>query len=97
MGQDAKGRFADEKEEATMLHTKAVATQDTVGWLSTCTNKTHGTCRIGNPYPEGAYEAGRHMDESGWLYNCWVNPKVEEYWVPRLEKSLKDEVKPWMS
>jgi hypothetical protein len=87
---DLRHRFSDELTEASMLHAKAMATQDTTGWLRRCTgNQKHGTCRIGVPWPPGAEEAGETKDSTGWLYNCYVNQKIENYWVPRLEESLK--------
>ncbi len=86
---DPLSRFADEQTEVTMLHTKAIATQDTAGWEARCTGqKKSGTCRIGNPYPDGV-SANVTKDAEGWLYNCYVNPKIENFWVPKLEQELK--------
>lgn len=79
-----------------MLHTKAVARQDTSNWKVDCKHN-HGFCRLGTPYPEGAFEAGLIEDSDGWTYNCWVNEKVENYFVPRLQKVLDSLEKPWMS
>lgn len=93
MTPDPLSRFSNELEEATMLHTKAVARQDTAGWLDACKdgNSRKSTCRIGAPFPVG-FNLSQHgtKDEKGWLYNCYINPKVENYWAPRLMKSLKD-------
>jgi len=71
-----------------MLHTKAVANQDTADWLNACKGEGKLTCRIGNPYPEGAYEAEITKDSEGWIYNCFVNERIEKYWVPRLEQKM---------
>ena len=85
---DPLSRFADEQTEVTMLHAKAIAIQDTAGWEKRCTGEMkRGTCRIGVPYEEGATNATK--DNKGWLYNCYVNPKIENYWVPLLNKELK--------
>eukprot|EP00543_Licmophora_paradoxa_P003054 CAMPEP_0202455526 /NCGR_PEP_ID=MMETSP1360-20130828/13042_1 /ASSEMBLY_ACC=CAM_ASM_000848 /TAXON_ID=515479 /ORGANISM="Licmophora paradoxa, Strain CCMP2313" /LENGTH=121 /DNA_ID=CAMNT_0049075127 /DNA_START=280 /DNA_END=645 /DNA_ORIENTATION=- len=92
MTKDLNSRFSDELNEGTMLHTKAMARQDTAGWKIVCHytyNDTRGTCRIGNPYPEGAYEQNITYDSDGWKYNCFVNEKIENYFVPRLEKSME--------
>lgn len=86
---DPLSRFADEQREGTMLHTKAIATQDTSGWQETCRVEGHGMCRIGNPYPsDDAAENNITADAEGWLYNCYVNEKIEQHWVPLLEKSM---------
>jgi hypothetical protein len=86
---DPLARFADEVSEVTMLHTKALATQDTTGWEARCTGKSKGTCRIGVPFPSTDDSLNVTKDDDGWLYNCYVNPKVEQYWVPQLDKQLK--------
>lgn len=87
---DPLSRFADEEKEVTMLHTKAVATQDTAGWEKRCTGEMkRGSCRIGVPYPEGEESDTLTKDSEGWLYNCYVNPKIENYWVPLLDQELK--------
>jgi hypothetical protein len=86
---DPLSRFGDELTEGNMLHTKAIATQDTAGWLAACKEQGHQMCRIGNPYPEGAEQAGKISDDEGWTYNCYVNEKIENHYVPLLEKSMK--------
>lgn len=85
---DPLSRFSNEINEGTMLHTKAVATQDTADWLNACKGESRLTCRIGNPYPDGAYEANITKDSGGWMYNCFVNKRIENYWVPQLELEM---------
>jgi Glycosyltransferase family 92 len=82
-------RFANELTEVTMLHTKAMATQDTAGWEKRCKGEMKGTCRIGVPYPDLNTSSTVTADENGWLYNCYVNPKIENFWVPRLHQELQ--------
>lgn len=74
-----------------MLHTKAVARQDTSGYEYVCRKDYTGNqyCRLGNPWPPGAEEANITADSNGWKYNCYVNERIEQYWVPRLEKALR--------
>ena len=95
---DPLSRFSKENE-ACMLHTKAVASQDTAGWLDICTvsNEKAGkvkkkeTCRIGVPFPlHYNEETDGEADEKGWKYNCNENQRTETYWVPRLEKALPE-------
>jgi len=91
---DPNSRFGDELNEAAMLHTKAVARQDTVGWLQACMDKYKGgfMCRIGVPFPEN-YDEKKHGtgDEKGWAYNCYPNKKVDSYYAPLLEKAINKE------
>jgi hypothetical protein len=88
---DPQSRFSNEETEVTMLHTKAIATQDTAGWQTSCKGEQKGTCRVGYAFPK---DNGGNVtkDADGWLYNCMVNQKIEQYWVPRLEESMKDSI-----
>ena len=71
-----------------MIHSKAVARQDTAAWEKNCRHGEHGfdQCRIGFPWPEDG--SNRTYDDEGWEYNCYVNPKVESYWAPLLKAKL---------
>ena len=89
MAPDPLSRFADEVSEVTMLHTKAVATQDTAGWDSRCKGEKSGSCRIGVPFPDADLSSNITKDDKGWLYNCYVNQKVEDHWVPLLDNELR--------
>ena len=78
-----------------MLHTKAVATQDTVGWEQACKADYVGAvmCRLGNPFPETKDVTDLSVgDEHGLQFNCYVNHKIDDYWVRRLEESLEDKI-----
>jgi hypothetical protein len=85
---DPKSRFGDEVNEALMIHSKAVARQDTADWARVCHAGGTGTCRIGFPWPEGAEKKHITTDKEGWRYNCYVNEKVEKYWGPLLRQQL---------
>ena len=93
MSPDPLSRFSNELDEATMLHAKAVARQDTSGWLLACTegNSKKAMCRIGFPFPKD-YNETKHgvRDDKGWVYNCYVNQKTENYWAPLLQQSMRD-------
>lgn len=93
---DKRQRFADEVTEALMIHTKAVAIQDTSGWQRVChINNTYapkdqqGLCRLGVPWPKDPELAKRNATKDGWAFNCYVNEQVENYHVPRLDAELK--------
>lgn len=90
---DPLSRFSNELNEATMLHTKAVARQDTAGWLIACTegNSKRAMCRIGAPFPDDYTETTHGTkDGKGWIYNCYINQKTEQYWAPLLQKTLEE-------
>jgi hypothetical protein len=91
MSVDPFSRFGDELNEATMLHTKTIARQDTAGWPKYCRVGYNGRkyCRVGFPWPPGAEEANITISNDGWRYNCYINDKVENYWVPRLEEAMR--------
>jgi hypothetical protein len=94
---DPRQRFANELTEGLMVHSKAVALQDTAGWKTSCSvealdldPRERGTCRLGIPWPDAAgAAAGPNHTEDGWLYNCYVNKKIEDVYVPKLEAALK--------
>ena len=77
-----------------MLHTKAVATQDTVFWETACKADYDGkqTCRLGTPFPDDQEEVDLAKGDEGWKFNCYVNHKIDDYWVPRLENNLKQHI-----
>ena len=77
-----------------MLHTKAVATQDTVFWETACSAAYNGgaTCRLGTPFPENMTGVNLTLGDEGWKMNCYVNHKIEDYWVKLLDDQLKDHI-----
>lgn len=92
---DPRQRFGNEVNEGLMLHSKAVANQDTAGFDEFCKiehqslpKKQRKTCRIGFPWPEDNQLA--RATQEGWAYNCYVNRKVEDIYVPRLIEKLKE-------
>jgi len=87
---DPLSRFGDEVNEGLMLHSKSIARQDTAGWKKNCHNeqKAFDTCRIGFPWPEDGSNAT--SDENGWEYNCYVNPRIDNYWAPKVKAKLHE-------
>lgn len=87
---DPLSRFGDEMNEGLMLHSKSIARQDTVGWKKNCHEGLKGfdQCRIGFPWPEDGSNAT--SDENGWEYNCYVNPRIENFWAPKVKAKLKE-------
>ena len=84
-----------------MIHSKAVAHQDTAGWERVChvnslkdDPRDRGLCRLGIPWPDQAQPLLQHnATADGWLYNCFVNKKVEEVFVPQLEAALHERMR----
>jgi hypothetical protein len=87
---DPLSRFIDEVNEGLMLHSKAIARQDTAGWKKNChkDGKPIDQCRIGFPWPEDV--SNRTYDEEGWKYNCYVNPRIDNFWAPMLKQRLRE-------
>mmetsp|Transcript_27277 Transcript_27277/g.58812 ORF Transcript_27277/g.58812 Transcript_27277/m.58812 type:complete len:863 (-) Transcript_27277:191-2779(-) len=87
---DPLSRFGNEVSEGLMLHSKSIARQDTAGWKQNCRKDQRGVdqCRIGFPWPEGGSNAT--ADENGWEYNCYVNPRIDNYFAPKLKAKLKE-------
>jgi hypothetical protein len=80
-----------------MIHTKAVATQDTIGWKTACAawnQDTRATCRLGTPFPpeDNLHPLNLTAGDEGWKFNCYVNQKAEQYWVKKLEEALKSKI-----
>eukprot|EP00536_Pseudo-nitzschia_multiseries_P008351 jgi/Psemu1/319368/estExt_fgenesh1_pm.C_2100029 len=87
---DPLSRFGNEVTEGLMLHAKSVARQDTAGWKRSCQKKqgSMDQCRIGFPWPEDGSAAT--ADEHGWEYNCYVNPRIDNYFAPMVKEKLKE-------
>jgi hypothetical protein len=89
---DPLSRFGDEVNEGLMLHSKSIARQDTAGWKTNCrkdqTRRSFDQCRIGIPWPEDGSNAT--SDENGWGYNCYVNPRIDNYWAPMVKSRLTE-------
>lgn len=70
--------------------------RDTDGWYHTCRVNPekmwkNKLCRLGIPWPNNLNHKQREKipaTDDGWLHNCWVNEKVDNYLVPRLEDQL---------
>jgi hypothetical protein len=87
-------RVTDEIHKATMIHTKDIAFDQTDHRKKRCRGdfkrKWLG-CFVGIPWPNNTkilVEGGVHDDENGVEYDCFVNNKVEDYWIPRLEQAI---------
>lgn len=91
---DPLSRFGDENKEGLMLHTKAVAHQDTIFWEEACSASYSGRtfCRLGVPFPDDLTDGNIEAGQNGFKFNCYAHQKIDNYWVPKLESELKEHV-----
>lgn len=82
----------DELSQAVMVHTKSINADSTENYKTRCRYdfmKKGKECWVANPWPNGEISEDKtHDEESGMNYNCFINSKVENYWVPRLNDAL---------
>jgi hypothetical protein len=84
-------RVTDELREAVMVHTKSVKPDQTRE--SQChkdfKRKWLG-CWVAVPWPNNTKAQGEGAyNEIGMLYNCFVNDRVENYWLPKLKEAME--------
>jgi hypothetical protein len=83
-------RNTDEINEAVMVHTKILKKDMTSGFKTRCRfdyDKKWQGCWVAYPWPQPK-TAATYNDE-GMMYNCYLNEKVEIFWVPKLREALE--------
>lgn len=83
-------RVVDEIKEAVLVHTKTIKKDMTNFYETRCRNdyaKKWQGCWIAYPWPNDKEEKPNE-DANGMEYNCFINRKVEDYWVPKLRQAL---------
>jgi hypothetical protein len=89
---DPMERTPLEATEAVMVHTKVIPPHTTNNYQQQCRYEDPSTdCKVGYPWPTQDQSPpldSPKMDANGMGYNCYVNYRVEEYWVPRLRLAL---------
>jgi hypothetical protein len=83
-------RVSDERDEAVMIHTKRTDEKLSHGYRKHCSfepNKKGRICYVGFNWPNDTEVPGAH-DADGMDYNCFINRKVENYWLPRLRQAV---------
>lgn len=88
-------RFTDEVGEAVMVHTKKVTWKQSRDYKRRCHVDARKDqrlmsrgCYIGFPSPNGTAIKGEHGGD-GMEYNCYMNQKVEHYWLPILKERMQ--------
>jgi len=85
-------RVVDEENEAVLVHTKTIVKDMTNFYDLRCRNdyeKKWQGCWVAYPWPNDKKQAIVE-NEDGMEYNCFINRKVENVWVPKLRKALED-------
>ena len=83
-------RIADESKEALMLHSKSVVESQTKNYEFSCrSTQFNDECKLGFPWPDGEVSSTEKKNSEGYLYNCFLDEKIETYWVPRLNEAMK--------
>jgi hypothetical protein len=96
IGRDKSERVTDEIHEALMVHTKIVTWKNSRETDKRCHYSARSNpimnkrgCFVGFPSPNGTALYGQH-DANGMEYNCYINQKVENYWLPKLKERLRE-------
>ena len=87
-------RFVDELEEGVLIHAKTTVPAETFSRETMCKLNAPSHCLVGIPCPDdlpfsdALHKKNVFHDEKGDFCNCWMNRKVENYWLPKLTASL---------
>ncbi|GKY94748.1 hypothetical protein MPSEU_000440200 [Mayamaea pseudoterrestris] len=85
-------RVTDELHEALMVHTKTIKPDQTNRWRGHCHkdfDKKWLGCLVAVPWPNSTKKKGDDAyDQDGLSYNCFVNQRIEDYWLPKLTEAL---------
>jgi hypothetical protein len=87
-------RASDELSEVVMVHTKSLGREMTFNFNTTCRfdrEKKWQPCWVAFPWPDEqrSTETNETHDEDGMEYNCYINQRVENYWVLKLREALE--------
>ena len=65
-----------------------------LNWEEVCLASYDGGqfCRLGVPFPEDLTGVDVDAGLDGLKFNCYVNRKIDDYFVPKLESELKEHV-----
>jgi hypothetical protein len=86
-------RASDELTDVVMVHAKSLGRDMTADYKERCRNdykKKWQGCWVAYPWPS-VYNNTKEKtayNEDGMDYNCHINSRVEEYWVPKLRDAL---------
>jgi len=84
----------DESNEGILIHAKTTVPAETFSRDELCALNSPNPCLVGIPCPDDLpfndelHQKNVFHDEKGEFCNCWMNRKVERYWVPKLVDAL---------
>ena len=77
-----------------LIHAKTTVPAETFSREKMCKLKAPSHCLVGIPCPDNLpFSDALHKDnvfhnEKGEFCNCWMNRKVDTYWLPKLRDAL---------
>mmetsp|Transcript_19818 Transcript_19818/g.34124 ORF Transcript_19818/g.34124 Transcript_19818/m.34124 type:complete len:193 (+) Transcript_19818:56-634(+) len=87
-------RFVDELKEGVLIHAKTTVPAETFSREKMCKLNAPEHCLVGIPCPDDfpfsdkLHKNNVFHNEKGEFCNCWMNRKVDNYWLPKLEDAL---------
>ena len=87
-------RFVDEVNEGVLIHAKTTVPAETFARDKMCKMNGPSNCLVGIPcsddvkFNDALHTKNVFKDENGKYCNCWMNRKVENYWLPKLKDAL---------
>lgn len=91
-------RVTDELHEAVLLHSKTLAKDMTAKYETRCKHdyeKKWQGCWVAFPFPPNHSPSDGNADKNGNEYNCYINERVDNFWVPRLREALRKRREGW--
>lgn len=99
-------RNTNEINEAVMVHTKTILKDMTKGYKKQCHKdykKKWQGCWVAVPWPSNdkkdisklKQNKQEYNPQSELDYNCFINKKVDSYWIPKLKDALKKRHELW--
>lgn len=79
-----------------MVHTKTIMRDMTISYKSHCRHdyeKKWKGCWVAYPFPSSRDRSG--YDADGMDYNCYINERVEKYWIPKLRDAILKRKRSW--
>ena len=94
-------RVTDELHEAVMVHTKSLERDMTARYETRCRHdwdKKWQGCWVAFPFPPNVTNSDtleKNYGADGMEYNCYINDRVENHWVPKLREAMKRREEGW--
>mmetsp|Transcript_22047 Transcript_22047/g.25118 ORF Transcript_22047/g.25118 Transcript_22047/m.25118 type:complete len:201 (-) Transcript_22047:147-749(-) len=89
-------KFLDEINEGLLVHTRSVLPHESQYREQGCQTGSKYGCSLGyvcpdtTPFEDEKHKDNVFVDADGNYCNCWINHRVEDVYVPKLEFLLKE-------